>query len=139
MDTQAKPPAGRYVIYNRVLSPNGEKLALTYPGYQREALTLTPLHHSANQIWILNNWDATTSSLTPETARNTQVGWGSGNVPIVLPPGNYVWTLASSAGGYIIQDGGKTVYWNAGEAVANTKVSIGGDNGLQARWIFERV
>jgi len=37
----SKPPAGLYIIYNRVLSPTGEKLAITYNG-ERNAVTVSP-------------------------------------------------------------------------------------------------
>ena len=44
----SKPPAGLYIIYNRVLSPTGEKLAITYNG-ERNAVTVTPFSDSPVQ------------------------------------------------------------------------------------------
>lgn len=45
----SRPPAGNYVIYNRVLSTSGEKLALTFNG-QSQTVTVKPLDKNASQI-----------------------------------------------------------------------------------------
>jgi hypothetical protein len=41
-DGDARPEPGTYVIYNRVLSVNGEKLAMTFNGDQ-QSITVTKL------------------------------------------------------------------------------------------------
>jgi hypothetical protein len=38
----SKPEPGNYVIYNRVLSPTGEKLALSFNG-ENQTVTVRPL------------------------------------------------------------------------------------------------
>jgi hypothetical protein len=45
----SKPPSGIYAIYNRVLSPAGEKLALNFNG-QSQTVTVKPLDRSDAQI-----------------------------------------------------------------------------------------
>jgi hypothetical protein len=47
--TMSKPSAGDYVIYNRVLSPTGEKLALSFNG-QNQTVTVKPLDKGDGQI-----------------------------------------------------------------------------------------
>jgi CCL2 lectin-like len=44
----SKPAAGNYVIYNRVLSPTGDKLAITFNGQNANA-TVQPLSYNASQ------------------------------------------------------------------------------------------
>jgi hypothetical protein len=45
----SKPTAGNYYIINRLLSPTGEKLAITFNG-QEQTTTLTPMASLASQI-----------------------------------------------------------------------------------------
>ncbi|KAG2005032.1 hypothetical protein CC2G_003530 [Coprinopsis cinerea AmutBmut pab1-1] len=133
--------AGNYIIYNRVLSPRGEKLALTYPGRQRTPVTVSPLDGSSEQAWILRSYDSNSNTWTisPVGSPNSQIGWGAGNVPVVLPPNNYVWTLTLTSGGYNIQDGKRTVSWSLNNATAGEEVSIGADATFSGRWVIEKV
>ncbi|KAF9531540.1 CCL1 lectin [Crepidotus variabilis] len=135
----SKVAAGRYVIYSRALTPTGQKLALTFSGTQKEALTISPLANAPKQIWVVKDYNSTTSTIGPDTSNRDQVGNGGG-VPVVLPPGGYTWTMQVVDSGYIIQDGGKSAssYWNVGDATDGTKVSFGQDNGILSRWVFEK-
>lgn len=45
----SRPAPGSYIIYNRALSPSGEKLAITFVG-QGNTLTVTPKTNSTTQI-----------------------------------------------------------------------------------------
>jgi len=133
----SKPADGTYVIVNRVLSPNDEKLAITFNGEGNTA-TVTPLSSSPSQRWIVKNYDAKTQSVTPVSATNLQAGWGSG-VVTVIPAGGYVWTLRSSDTGYTIQDGGVTVFWGVANASSGGPVTIGSGTGNEKqRWFFEK-
>ncbi|KAG0707080.1 hypothetical protein DFH29DRAFT_75268 [Suillus ampliporus] len=132
----SKPPAGTYVIVNRVLSPHDERLAITFNGSDRP-LTATARTDSASQHWIVKDYDAKTQSVAPASAQNLQAAWGSGFVT-VLPAGGYVWTIRQTNSGYTIQDGGVTVFWGVADAVNNTNVTIGaGTGGEKQRWILE--
>lgn len=104
-------PAGTYYIINRVLSPTGDKLALTFEG-QGSAAQVTPLANAANQQvcrittssspslifpqWVLSG--GATSSVSPVSSQGLQAGWGSGVV--ILPAGGYVWHVTQTANGY---------------------------------------
>ena len=45
----SRPSAGNYIIYNRVLSPTGQKLAITFHGDNQFA-TVEPFGNNNNQI-----------------------------------------------------------------------------------------
>ena len=134
----SKPSAGRYVIYHRVLSPSGEKLAITFNGQSNYA-TVTPLTNSNSQIWNVRDYNSTTQSVSPVSNSGLQCGWGNGGV-VVLPAGGYVWIIRNTDSGYTIQDGGRTAYWGVDEAYEGQNVAIeGGDGGIFQNWIFEQV
>jgi len=136
-ETMSRPSEGVYVIVNRVLSPKGEELAITFNG-EKKATTLTPKAGSNVQKWRLKNYDAKTMSVTPINAGNLQAAWGNGFVT-VLPAGNFVWTIKSSDTGYTIRDGGETVFWGTAHAAANQDVTIGAGTGNEKqRWIFQK-
>ncbi|KAF8198045.1 hypothetical protein BJ912DRAFT_952872 [Pholiota molesta] len=134
----SKPPSGIYAIYNRVLSPAGEKLALNFNG-QSQTVTVKPLDRSDAQIWnIVDYHDGKTQSLTPKSSSSLQAAWGD-NVVSVQPAGGYVWMIRSIDSGYTIQDGGLTVFWGITSANVNGNASIGPDQAFPTqRWIFER-
>ncbi len=101
------------MIVNRILSPSGDELAITYNG-QGNAATVTKRTDSAAQKvstparlsnidnrfqWVVQDYDGRTQSVSPSSATNLQAAWGSGYVT-VLPAGSYVWTIRSSPTGY---------------------------------------
>lgn len=53
------PAAGNYVIYDRVLSPLGDKLAITYPGALDNTLTVTTLGSKATTDQIVRSQSRT--------------------------------------------------------------------------------
>jgi hypothetical protein len=133
------PPAGSYVIYNRVLSPTGDKLAITFGG-QGKNLTVTPLTNASTQIWQIGSGTGT-QTVVPASNTGLQVGWGNPG-PVPLTPGGYVWTIRTGDNGYTIQDGGKTASWNLPSATGNSDVAITpGDQATNEkyRWIFASV
>ncbi|KZP02658.1 hypothetical protein FIBSPDRAFT_969741 [Athelia psychrophila] len=131
-------PTGTYVIYNRVLSPLGEKLAITFNGSNQGATVKALANGDASQQWIIGGPIGDAQPISPASPSGLQAGWGDGVV--VLPAGNYVWSIKSSSDGYTIQDGGKTQNWNLQSATVASKVAISADNGNEKyRWIFQRV
>ncbi|KAJ8594649.1 hypothetical protein M405DRAFT_857990, partial [Rhizopogon salebrosus TDB-379] len=81
-DAMAMPPRpspGVYVIVNRVLSPNDERLAITFNGPDRPA-TMTVRTDDPAQRWIIGDFDSKTQSVAPTSAPNLQAAWGSGFV-----------------------------------------------------------
>ncbi|KAG0707081.1 hypothetical protein DFH29DRAFT_75286 [Suillus ampliporus] len=137
-EADVRPPAGIYVIVNRVLSPNDERLAINFNGSDKP-LTVKIRADSAPQRWIVKDYDAKTQAVVPESAPSLQAAWGSGFVT-VLPQHNYVWTIRQTNSGYTIQDGGVTVYWGLADAVNDAKVTIGAGTGNEKqRWFLQRL
>ncbi|KAF4616896.1 hypothetical protein D9613_008766 [Agrocybe pediades] len=134
----SRPNQGSYVIYNRVLSPTGDKLAITFTG-QNNTLTVTPMTKSSNQVFNLTNNDTNTMFVVPQSSSGLQVGWGS-NGATPMTPGGYVWTIKSSDAGYTIQDGGMSQNWHLDKAANNANVAIAADQGNERyRWVLEPV
>ncbi|KAF8638213.1 hypothetical protein AX16_010559 [Volvariella volvacea WC 439] len=133
------PSPGIYVIVNRVLSPYGEQLAITFNGVN-QPLTVTARSDSPNQKWLIRNYlDGGTQFISPITRRHLEACWGPG-VASVLPAGLYVWTLRESESGLTIQDGGVTVFWGVENARNDDSVTIGEGTGAEKqRWILVRV
>ncbi|KAF5347770.1 hypothetical protein D9756_010314 [Leucocoprinus leucothites] len=94
-DTKLAP--GKYYIINRVLSPTGEKLAMTFEGQGKLAKAM-PLTRSTTQVWSIENYNDKTQSFSPEDSKNLQAGWGDGVV--IIPAGNYTWTVRKEEDGY---------------------------------------
>ncbi|KAF3911929.1 hypothetical protein ABW20_dc0105800 [Dactylellina cionopaga] len=135
----SKPTPGDYVIYNRVLSCTGQKLAITFNKKGGPA-TVTPLSNSREQIWTISDFsDGATQYVVPKKDSSLQVGWGS-SVAVVIPAGEYVWTIRKGEEGFTIQDGDQTQNWGVEKAVVNAKVSISKDTAQpRQRWILEKV
>ncbi|OAX40927.1 hypothetical protein K503DRAFT_768162 [Rhizopogon vinicolor AM-OR11-026] len=133
-----RPAPGVYAIVNRVLSPNDERLAITFNGSDQPA-TATVRTDSPAQRWVIADYDTRTQSVSPQSSQNLQAAWGSGFVT-VLPAGNYVWTIRNTDTGYTIQDGGVTVFWGVANAVDGAEVTIGDGTGNEKqRWFFEKI
>ncbi|KAF5347773.1 hypothetical protein D9756_010311 [Leucocoprinus leucothites] len=136
----SKPAAGNYYIINRVLSPAGKDLSITFKG-QNQYATVTALSDSdQNQVWVIRDAGAATQSISPASNPNLQVGWGSSGA-MVLPPGGYVWTIAQVAvDTYTIQDGGRTAFWGVTNATENEGIKIvaGNANDWRNQWVLVR-
>jgi len=140
LSTMSKPSDGSYTIYNRVLSPTGAKLAITYGGHLNESLTVSPLTRSSGQVWILRGGSNTTSNITPNDGSNNQIGGGSNRTLVVLSPGGYEWKLTGSDEGFVVQNGDSTEFWSLPSAQDGATVTTtGNDLGIQSRWVFEKV
>jgi len=155
----SKPSDGSYTIYNRVLSPTGAKLAITYGGHLNESLTVSPLTRSSGQVvcafnlviilyidchvclqWILSGGSNTTSNIIPNDGSNNQIGGGSNRTLVVLSPGGYEWKLTGSDEGFVVQNGDSTEFWSLPSAQDGATVTTtGNDLGIQSRWVFEKV
>ncbi|KAL4263775.1 CCL2-like lectin domain-containing protein [Pleurotus pulmonarius] len=134
----AMPNPGTYYIVNRVLSPAGQKLALTFKGERNTGtVTVTPLTKTSNQAWCIRNfYDGHTQSVSPASKSHLEIGMGPGIIR-VLPPGNYVWTLRNTPSGLTIQDGGVTVFWGLSDANVEQNVAFGDeDERANQRWIL---
>ncbi|KAL4263776.1 CCL2-like lectin domain-containing protein [Pleurotus pulmonarius] len=127
---------GTYYIVNRMLSPSGQKLALTFNG-ENNTVTVTPLINAHNQAWaIRDHTDGKTQSVSPVSSPRLQIGMGSGVIK-VLSPGGYVWTLRNTPSGATIQDGGVTVFWGLAEAQVDQPVAFGKEAAnVHQRWVM---
>ncbi|KDQ26460.1 hypothetical protein PLEOSDRAFT_1043947 [Pleurotus ostreatus PC15] len=131
----AMPNPGTYYIVNRVLSPAGQKLALTFNG-ERNTVTVTPLSSFHSQWCIRNYYDGATQSVSPASKSRLEIGMGPGTIR-VLPPGAYVWTLRNTPSGATIQDGAVTVFWGLSDANIDQEVAFGDeDERGNQRWIL---
>ncbi|KAK6525860.1 hypothetical protein TWF281_010904 [Arthrobotrys megalospora] len=133
-----KPAPGDYVIYSRVLSCTGEKLAITFCKKGGPA-TVTPLTYRKEQVWTISNYsDGRTQYVIPKKDSSLQVGWGDTGA-VVIPAGEYVWTIRSGNEGFTIQDGDVTKNWGIVKGNTNEKVCISVDKGQPGqRWILEK-
>ncbi|KIJ40569.1 hypothetical protein M422DRAFT_256542 [Sphaerobolus stellatus SS14] len=133
----SKPSAGTYILYLRVLSPSGAKLALTWKSSDN-TVNLEPLTGDGSQKWSIKDYNATTQSISPSNDANKQIGFGNGGLS-VLPSGGYVFQFRSSDSGYTISDGAASVFWQADNAVDHVRVTTGGKStDEKQRWILEK-
>ncbi|KAG8997741.1 hypothetical protein FRB94_014036 [Tulasnella sp. JGI-2019a] len=134
----SRPAPGTYYIVNKVLSPTGDKLAITFNN-QGGAASLTALSNKPSQQWNVTNYNSSTMAFAPVSSPTLQTGWGSG-VIVVIPAGAYVWTVKNTTNGTTIQDGGQTASWNAANATDGDKLAITpGTGGDRYTWIFVKV
>ncbi|OJA18337.1 hypothetical protein AZE42_06215 [Rhizopogon vesiculosus] len=91
-------PAGVYAIINRVLSPEDERLAITFNG-EDETVTVTDWTNDTTQQWVIADYDTTTQSVSPGSDQSLQAAWGD-DVVTVLTAGSYVWTIRNNDTGY---------------------------------------
>ena len=107
---------GTYIIYNRALDPNGNKLAITFlsqgPAAEVQPLessaiqtVCTMVFHSARRTHIFLQWIVGTSSAGPEqriivpiTSQGLQLGGGS-SVSVVPGTGS-IWLIRLNNDGY---------------------------------------
>ncbi|KAH7335381.1 hypothetical protein B0J17DRAFT_669920 [Rhizoctonia solani] len=135
---------GVYTIYNRVLSPDGQRLAMTFNG-KDEPITVTPLDTSASrQRWVVENYGydrrraTTLQHVKPQVDRELEAGWGK--TIVVLPIGNYVWGITKDGSAYTIKDGDKQISWSIHSATQGAEVVPVQDvTGEKQRWIFHKV
>ncbi|KAG9224205.1 hypothetical protein CCMSSC00406_0004704 [Pleurotus cornucopiae] len=127
---------GTYYIVNHMLSPSGQKLALTFNG-ENNTVTVTPLINATNQAWAIKDYgDGKTQSVSPVSSPHLQIGMGSGVIK-VLSAGGYVWTLRSTPSGATIQDGGVTVFWGLAHVQVDQPVTFGREaENANQRWVM---
>jgi len=134
----SRPAAGRYFIYNRVLSPSGQKLAITFKK-DAEGAVVTGLNFAPSQIWDVKDFDDKTQSISPDGDNKLQAAWGDGFIS-VKPAGNFVWVVRSSDQGFTIKDGRETNNWGLDNAVEGHLVNIGKPKDVpEQHWVFEKV
>ncbi|QRW20988.1 hypothetical protein RhiXN_05977 [Rhizoctonia solani] len=106
------PQNGTYIIYNRVQSPQGQQLALTFNG-DRQDITGTPLDASnTKQHWVLRRYGpdrfgGSVYELKPVDNQNLEAGGSNKGTIITLPlapiikNGNrqYPWTFSPASDG----------------------------------------
>ncbi|KAJ7054392.1 hypothetical protein C8F01DRAFT_1235197 [Mycena amicta] len=133
----SRPADGVYFIYNRALSPQGEKLAMVFNGNQ-QPITVTPLNTSAtNQRWEIRTYDRTTQHVIPMDDKRLEAGWGAKIYTLVQ--GNYVWNITHD-NGYCIKDGGRTISWSlCNPSDRDPVVPLSDYAGANQRWIFQKV
>ncbi|KIO21171.1 hypothetical protein M407DRAFT_10511 [Tulasnella calospora MUT 4182] len=133
----SKVQDGTYYIINRVESPNGERLCITFNGEGQPPTVTAKRSDSAEQKWRITTFsDGRTQSIVPAANTGLECAWGPG-VVTVLTPGQYVWTIRSSEGGYTIKDGGETQVWGLNVANVGSQIAIGNDTELERqRWTF---
>ncbi|CCO37692.1 hypothetical protein BN14_11851 [Rhizoctonia solani AG-1 IB] len=136
--------AGVYIIYNRVLSPTGQRLAMTF-NETDEPITVTPLDPSSpNQRWVIENYEydqqraTTLQHVKPQMNQELEAGWGESIV--VLPAGDYVWGITKDGSAYTIKDGDKEISWSIHSAIQGSNVvPVQDATGEKQRWIFHQV
>ncbi|KIO22026.1 hypothetical protein M407DRAFT_10106 [Tulasnella calospora MUT 4182] len=121
----SKPQDGTYYIINRVESPIGERLCLTFTG------------ENQRPTWQITTFsDGNTQSIVPVANSGLECAWGPG-VVVVSSAGLHVWAIRSSDSGYTIKDGGETQVWGLNLANVGSEIAIGNDAELERqRWTF---
>ncbi|KAF9497764.1 hypothetical protein BDN71DRAFT_1429204 [Pleurotus eryngii] len=104
----AMPNPGTYYIVNRVLSPAGQKLALTFNGVWN-TVTLTP------QWCIRNYYSGATQSVSPASESHLEMEWAQAS-------------YESCPLEAIIQDGAVTVFWGLSDANVHQEVAFGDED-----------
>ncbi|KAH7335382.1 hypothetical protein B0J17DRAFT_669923 [Rhizoctonia solani] len=135
---------GVYMIYNRVLSPFGQRLAMTFNG-KDQPTTVTPLDPSSpKQQWVVENYGYDEERATslqhvrPQTAQELESGWS--DTIFATERKNQVWGITKDGSAYTIRDGGKTVTWGIQTAAQGTSVvPLKDATGEKERWIFHKV
>jgi hypothetical protein len=135
--------AGTYFILNKVHDSSNAQLAVTSNG-QGQTATVTPFSDSSDaQKWAISDNPGTTAqSLSPVSDSTLQAAWGSDGVKLLVGGGStYEWIIRPSHdNGYVIQDGGKTVYWGIDSGADNAQVTIGaGNDSDQQQWFLQKV
>ncbi|KAK6514437.1 hypothetical protein TWF506_008830 [Arthrobotrys conoides] len=135
----SKLAPGDYVIYNRVLSCSGQKLAVTFNGKDKPA-TVTPLTHSSEQIWCIKDFtDGRTQTVVPRKSGDLQVAIGK-NVAVTIEAGQYVWFIRRGNKGFCIETGDRDRNWGIEEGNVDEKICVSKDKGHHGyKWVIERV
>ncbi|CUA75225.1 hypothetical protein RSOLAG22IIIB_11581 [Rhizoctonia solani] len=134
---------GTYIIINRVLSPQGQRLAMTFNG-ANQAVTGTPVGaQNNNQQWAITRFGAgvlgaSTYELKPVSSQNLETGQGSGNI-VTLPIGGYIFSIYKDDFGYIVQDSNRHNTWALENATAGSRVVFPGSLGDRQRWYFHNI
>ncbi|KAG8913683.1 hypothetical protein FRC01_004430 [Tulasnella sp. 417] len=138
----SKIPDGTYYIVNRILSPKGERLAITFNGDNKVA-TLTALTNAESQKWKIETYPGKPETQYVSPIPNGALQAGTTGFPgpmTVLPFNAYIWSIYSSDTGYTIKDAGNKWLWGATAADVGEQVGIGKDGPSESqRWVFTKV
>ncbi|GAB1522841.1 hypothetical protein RhiTH_005966 [Rhizoctonia solani] len=139
------PQNGTYIIYNRVQSPQGQQLALTFNG-DRQDITGTPLDvNNTKQHWVLRRYGpdrfgGSVYELKPVDNHNLEAGGSNKGTIITLPVGAYVFSIYQDDTGYLIKNGNRQYPWTFSPASDGSPVTSVSDSvDEKQRWWFRPV
>jgi len=140
------PAPGRYIIYSRVLSPSGKKLAITHKEGSLGAVVTELETPGAHHFWDVKDFRDKGQTIdlggSPDAV---QAAWVVKEDFIsVRPVFNYVWIIRGTADeGYTITDGGETNNWHLKKPVEDHVIDMGpvpeDPEYLNKYWIFEEL
>ncbi|KAG8771440.1 hypothetical protein FRC12_003610 [Ceratobasidium sp. 428] len=132
----SQPEPGLYHIYSRVLSKDGDKLAMTSHG-DNQPITVTPLLDDSNpaQHWILEN-HSELKCIIPRNHLDLKANWRDSAI-YTWAGGHPCWNIVADQG-YFIQ-GGES-HWSIENADDGAPILTSHDKtGEKQRWIFSKV
>ncbi|CCO31802.1 hypothetical protein RSOLAG1IB_07344 [Rhizoctonia solani AG-1 IB] len=139
------PSNGTYIIYNRVLSPNGKQLAMTFNG-NGQSITATPLNaQDTKQQWVVQRYGpgrtgGSVYEIKPVENRNLEAGGSNNGTIVTIPVGSYVFSIYQHDTGYLIKNGDRRYPWALSPAAGGSSVIASSDSADEKqRWWFQPV
>ncbi|CAE6406292.1 unnamed protein product [Rhizoctonia solani] len=131
---------GVYIIYNCVLSSNGEQLAITFKG-QDKSITVTPLDSSSSNQQNLKYNEERATPLQyeePQASQGLAAGWRDTIYTGQKKLQN--WGITKDEPAYTIRDGDKSIMWSIQSAARDALViPLKEAIGEKQCWIFCKV